>query len=87
MIQVNTDLESGGEDESSDDYSEEESDWEGEEDDSGKYRWGELRALMITLRKRVAGRVKNMIQVNTDMERGQDESSNDYFEEESDWEG
>ena len=35
----------------------------------------------------MAGRVKNMIQVNTDMERGQDESSNDYFEEESDWEG
>ena len=38
MMQVNTDLENGGEDESSDDYSEEESDWEGEEDDSGKYR-------------------------------------------------
>ena len=33
-----TDEESGGEEESSDDYSEEESDWEGEEDASGTYQ-------------------------------------------------
>ena len=66
---------SGDEEDSSSDYSEEESYWEGEEEDSGTYPGGGVggtrivgerrRAWMITLRRRVTGRERKRIQVHT----------------------